>query len=295
MKSDRVYAEKGPMESLMKKKPWVSALLFAIAYQGLVVGLYQSLGNRPFIGRFLTLLGGDLSNGGIIQGAIVFSFFWAYLEIKSFRREIKNEFKGLCLNILPTSEKHVLLPMDLPQIEGKLAKLNGGQKDLLVKRLLLAAISKFKSTTSMGETIEIISIQSEIIRDLHESGQSNIRYLLWLIPSIGFMGTVIGISQSLSIAHTGKMDAITATLGVAFDTTLVSLFLGAIVTGLFYRLQEETDRLHAHLKEYVISNFVNRLELKKFPAPMDKKKASTSEHREKVASRPEKAPTKKVS
>jgi hypothetical protein len=60
------------------------------------------------------------------------------------------------------------------------------------------------------------------------------------------------------------MDDITATLGVAFDTTLVSLVLGAIVTGFFHKLQEETDRLHAYLKEYVIVNFVNRLELKKF-------------------------------
>lgn len=258
------------MKNLFDKKPYITALILAGAYQFLVVALFQSLGAKSFLGRGLVLLGGDLSNGGIIQGIIVFSFLWAYLEIKTFREEIKNEYKGLCLNILPTSEKHVLLPMDLPQIEGKLAKLGGKQNNLLVKRLLLAAISKFKSTTSMGETIEIISIQSEIIRDLHESGQSNIRYLLWLIPSIGFMGTVIGISQSLSIAHTGKMDAITSTLGVAFDTTLVSLVLGAIVTGLFHRLQEETDSLHAHLKEYVISNFVNRLELRKFPAATPK-------------------------
>jgi chemotaxis protein MotA len=161
--------------------------------------------------------------------------------------------------------------MDLPNIEKKLAALGDKKKDLLVRRILSSAISKFKSTASMGETIEIISIQSEVNRELHESGQSNIRYLLWLIPSIGFMGTVIGISQSLSIAHTGKMDAITATLGVAFDTTLVSLVLGAIVTGFFHRLQEETEKLHAHLKDYVISNFVNRLELRKFSKPVAKK------------------------
>jgi hypothetical protein len=294
VKSALKNAEILSMESLIKKKPYISALIMAVIYQVLVVLMYQSMATKAFVGRFFTLLGGDLSNGGIIQGVIVFSFLWAFLEIKRFRHEIKNEFKGLCLNILPTSEKHVLLPMDLPQIEGKLAKLSGAQKDLLVKRLLLAAISKFKSTTSMGETIEIISIQSEIIRDLHESGQSNIRYLLWLIPSIGFMGTVIGISQSLSIAHTGQMDAITATLGVAFDTTLVSLFLGAIVTGLFHRLQEETDRLHAHLKEYVISNFVNRLELKKFPAPVEKSKVAPVDTQDKGTMRSEKGPAKKV-
>lgn len=258
------------MKNRLLKRPYMISALIAGWYQLFVVGFFQSTQNTPFLKRIFVLLGGDLAHGGIIQGIIVFATIWAYLEIKKCRDEIKLEFSGLCLNLLPTSDKHVLLPMDLPNIENKLTQLGGSKKNLLVKRLLLAAISKFKSTSSMSETIEIISIQSEIIRDLHESAQSNIRYLLWLIPSIGFMGTVIGISQSLTIANTGDMNAITAMLGVAFDTTLVSLVLGAIVTGLFHRLQEETDKLHAHLKEYVISNFVNRLELKKFRTPKPK-------------------------
>lgn len=260
------------MDNVLLKKPYFFSALLAVCYQSMMVTLFQSTQNTPFLKRIFVLLGGDLANGGIIQGVIVFSFIWAYLEIKKCRDEIKKEFSGLCLNLLPTSDKHVLLPMDLPNIEHKLNQLGKEQKNLLVKRLLLAAISKFKSTSSMSETIEIISIQSEIIRDLHESAQSNIRYLLWLIPSIGFMGTVIGISQSLTIANTGDMEAITSMLGVAFDTTLVSLVLGAVVTGLFHKLQEETDKLHAYLKEYVISNFVNRLELKKFRTPSVKPK-----------------------
>jgi chemotaxis protein MotA len=219
----------------------------------------------------MTLLGGDLENGGFIQGFIVFTSVWAFIDIRNVRRRIKSEFKGLCLSLLPTDDRHVLLPMDLPAIQEKLTGLRKDQKKLLVVRLLLSGIGKFKSTMSMPETIDVISLQSDINREIHESEQSNIRYLLWLIPSIGFMGTVIGISQALTIASTGDMDAITKTLGVAFDTTLISLILSAIVTGLFHKLQEETDKLHANVKEYVISNFVNRLEIKMFSNPSDKK------------------------
>ena len=60
--------------------------------------------------------------------------------------------------------------------------------------------------------IEIISIQSEINKERSESDQSNIRYLTWVIPSIGFIGTVLGISGALSIAASGDMDVITSTL-----------------------------------------------------------------------------------
>jgi len=254
------------MLGLSTKKTYFSAALISLIYQILVTSLFQVLAGTS-LERFFVLLGGDFKNGGVIQGFIIFASTWAFLEIKEKRRHVKKEFHGLCLSLLPTGERHVLLPMDLPNIEKKLNKLDKKYHDLLIRRVLFSAISKFKSTSSMAETIDIIAIQSEVNRELHESGQNNIRYLLWLIPSIGFMGTVLGISQSLTIADSGNMKEITSTLGIAFDTTLVSLILSAVVTGFFHRLQEETEKLHAHLKDYVISNFVNRLEIRRFTNP----------------------------
>ena len=57
------------------------------------------------------------------------------------------------------------------------------------------------------------------------------------------------------------MNAISSTLGIAFDTTLVSLVLSVIIMWFYHRLQEENDLLHANLKEYVISNLVNKIEV----------------------------------
>jgi len=243
------------------KKNYLKAIVISVIYQIVVVACFNLI-SFTAIKRVFVLLGGDLSNGGIIQGFIVFTSLWAYFDLAKARKRINAEFKALCFSLLPTGEKHVLLPMDLPKIQENVDKYKG--HNFLLVKLLSAALLKFKSTASMGETIEVISIQSEIHRDIHDSDQSNIRYLLWLIPSIGFMGTVIGISQALQIANSGDMSAITATLGVAFDTTLVALVLSAIVTGLFHKLQEETEKLHSHLKDYVITNFVNKLEIQKF-------------------------------
>ncbi|MAF78472.1 MAG: hypothetical protein CME63_01935 [Halobacteriovoraceae bacterium] len=260
------FTDKRSMKLRNLNKSYLTASFYTLIFSTTVYCGLQFLSLNSYLKRVFILLGGDIANGGIIQSFIFFSFMWAYLEIRKDRKEIKNEFKYLCLELLPTRDKHVLLPLDIPHIESKLAKLAKSQsrdKGSILVRLLSTALLKFKSTQSMSETIDVISIQSEISRELHESEHSNIRYLLWLIPSIGFIGTVIGISQALSIAAQGDMEAITSMLGVAFDTTLVSLVLSAIVTGLFHRLQEETDKLHAHIKEYVISNFVNRLEIKK--------------------------------
>jgi len=131
----------------------------------------------------------------------------------------------------------------------------------LVTNIIKKACTKFRTSKNISEMIEIISIQTEIDKNKSESDQSNIRYLTWLIPSVGFIGTVLGISQALAIANSGDMNLITATLGVAFDTTLVALVLSIIVMWFYHRLQEETDRLHDNIKEYVIENLVNRVEL----------------------------------
>jgi chemotaxis protein MotA len=72
---------------------------------------------------------------------------------------------------------------------------------------------------------------------------------------------VIGISQSLIYANSGDMEKITSLLGVAFDTTLVALVLSVFLMWFVHRLQEETDRFHSDLKEFVIDNLINKIEV----------------------------------
>ena len=127
--------------------------------------------------------------------------------------------------------------------------------------LLKKACTKFRTSGSLSELIAIVSIQIEVSQEKSEGDQSVIRYLTWVIPSIGFVGTVIGISQALIVANTGDMDKITMLLGVAFDTTLIALLLSIIIMWFVHQLQEETDRFHSDLKEFVIDNLINKIEV----------------------------------
>ncbi|MCR9206344.1 MAG: hypothetical protein NXH75_17315, partial [Halobacteriovoraceae bacterium] len=101
-----------PMDMNLLKKNYFFSAIVSLGYQAGVVFLYQLLKTTAFA-RIFILLGGDLKNGGIIQGFIFFASIWAFLEIKEKRDQIKKEFSGLCLSLLPTGDRHVLLPMDL--------------------------------------------------------------------------------------------------------------------------------------------------------------------------------------
>lgn len=68
-----------------------------------------------------------------------------------------------------------------------------------------------------------------------------LRYLVWLIPTLGFIGTVLGIGGGISgfaVALEGAADfqavraelpQVTGQLGTAFDTTLLALLLSVVV------------------------------------------------------------------
>ncbi len=81
--------------------------------------------------------------------------------------------------------------------------------------------------------LEALRQHSESDWDSLESSYSFTQFLIWLLPSAGFLGTVWGMSQALSsfsgVVDKGNLDfnaGLTATaqnLGIAFHTTLIGL------------------------------------------------------------------------
>lgn len=214
----------------------------------------------PALYRILVLLGGDVMAGGYIQTLTYLAFFWSFFEVKEKLIVINRERKAFKMNLIPTGEKIVFMPSDINNLKFKLIEFEKKEKYIL-SDLLKKACTKFHTSKSLSELIDIVSIQVSVSQEKAEGDQSIIRYLTWVIPSIGFVGTVLGISQALIVANSGDMDKITSLLGVAFDTTLIALILSIIIMWFVHKLQEETDRYHSDLKEFVIDNLINKIEI----------------------------------
>lgn len=243
----------------------IIAVFATLAMMALLSTLYQIQGAQSGQGpihRIITLLGGNFFGGGYIQAMTYIAFFWSMLEIIDRIKEINHERRAFQLKFLSTNEKHLLLAEDINNLAFQISEIEKKNKyKSLVSSLIKKVCQKFRTSNSVPEILEIITIQTDINKEKAESDQSLIRYLTWVIPSVGFIGTVLGISQALSIANSGDMDLITKTLGVAFDTTLISLILSIVVMFFFHDLQERTDKLHAQIKEYIVENLVNKIEL----------------------------------
>jgi chemotaxis protein MotA len=246
-------------------------IAFAVAtfIQAIIVVAYLNTGSEtlPSIHRISILLGGSLSAGGYIQFITIFCFIWGLLEIRYQNGKNKLERAYFSTNLLPEEEHRVIEATEINQIRLRISQYlqqknsEGKREDYFLLELVKKACTKFRANHSAESAFMIVESQSRINREKSESRQSGIRYLLWAIPSIGFVGTILGISQSLAIANTGDIDLITSTLAVAFDTTLVALVLSLIMMFSYHALQEATETLHHDIEEYVIEHFINKIDV----------------------------------
>jgi len=106
------------------------------------------------------------------------------------------------------------------------------------------ALWRYAGTKNVQNLSDAVESSLEALAIRQDSENSMIRYLIWAIPSIGFIGTVRGIGEALSMADkalAGDISGMTNSLGVAFNSTLVALLLSIFLMFLFHQLQRLQD------------------------------------------------------
>lgn len=245
------------------------ALSIAILVTVLLVIFYNMTyvaGEKSIINRILIALGGNIVGGGYIQFLTYFVFFWGIIEISALLSRIKYEERFFNADLLPREEHQILNANDVNSIRIKVLhyletkKTYDDNHKYYLPTIVKKVCTKFRSNQSVPEAMEVLTAQSRINTSKADSEQSYIRYFAWAIPSIGFIGTVLGILQALGYANTNDLDLITGSLGLAFDTTLIALILSIFLMWLIHDLQEKTEQLHSDIEEYVLENLINKID-----------------------------------
>lgn len=142
-------------------------------------------------------------------------------------------------------------------------------------RLWRAGLSRLPATTRssalVGRLDEVLSRQShrsttaELPEDLRELSVRDadaahdslglIRIIVWAIPMLGFLGTVIGITQTLGGLDfsdgTAAVDRLKTGLYVAFDTTAIGLVLSVVAIFLQFPVERGVQSLLVDIDERV--------------------------------------------
>ena len=124
------------------------------------------------------------------------------------------------------------------------------------------ALSRFTTTGSIPAVSDAVREQCDIEADRLDSELSMVRYISWAIPSIGFIGTVRGIGDALGQAYKaveGDISGVTASLGVAFNSTFVALVLSIIIMFALHQLQLSQERLVLNTQRYIDRHLLRHL------------------------------------
>ena len=137
-----------------------------------------------------------------------------------------------------------------------------GIKDAILPYVMARGLERFHITGSVPETTETIMGRIEIAAEQQESELSMLRYLVWAIPSIGFIGTVRGIGVALKRADEalkGDISGVTSALGVAFNSTLVALIISIFLMLLIHLLQSNQEGLILRLQSFCRERLIDKL------------------------------------
>ncbi len=208
-----------------------------------------------------------------IQNLMWFMFALGLGELWVRHQRIKVEVAQLNKRILPEDDETLLRGKDLGQIMLNL-RGSGQQRLYYLQELVTRSIQQFRLNDSVAQADSILNTSLDLIHAEVDLKYNMLRYLSWLLPTLGFIGTVVGIS--LALAEAGNMpdvtdgDAIkvwmgvlTSKLGIAFNTTLLALLQSAVLVFLIHIVQAREEEAVNGIGRYCLNNLINRLYEKK--------------------------------
>ncbi|MBF8268814.1 MAG: hypothetical protein HW386_523 [Gammaproteobacteria bacterium] len=188
---------------------------------------------------------------------------WAIAIMGLKVRIALHERRLLNQSLLEVAPGTSILPEDTREYARPLQALPEQEREYLLPRALLAALQRFGSTRDIQNVSTAVREVCETEANRLDSEMSMIRYIIWAIPSIGFIGTVRGIGEALGYAPRaveGDIIGVTVSLGVAFNSTLIALIISLFIMFLMHQLQLLQERLVLDTQNYCDVNLIRHLQ-----------------------------------
>lgn len=165
---------------------------------------------------------------------------------------------------LPEGADVLLGSKDLVPLYQRVRQADQG---LFLPRLIERIILQFQTSRSVDRANALLSSGLDLHMHEIDLRYSFLRFTSWLIPSLGFLGTVIGVAAGLDVAakeftaNAGEVNLATVTeaLGAAFYTTWLALLMAAVLIFLIHVAQEIEEGALNKSGQYCLDHLINKL------------------------------------
>lgn len=236
-------------------------------------GLYIALCHVPRAIREMKYLQMILARGWTPYAMVVLSVLALVIMFLKWRK-LAFQRKAFGIELIPTGMSFALTSETALDV---LATLNSEVDDpkrfVLFNRIERALLS-LRNVGNVSDVSEMLRAQAENDESQSDSSYGILSGIVWIIPILGFIGTVIGLSGAIggfgavlgAEATVGSLkDGLipaTANLGIAFDTTFVALVLAMCIQALMTVLRKAEERFLDECRDYAHVNVISRLRIK---------------------------------
>ncbi len=233
-----------------------------------------------FYGALQVLIGGSaaemFTQRGLIPYAIVFFSFWSLAIILLKSRKLSFQKQALLHHVVPEDPDFILSASNVNVIEDRIYQIVDDPKYFVLYNRIIVALANLRNLGRIGDVDEILRSQADNDEATAETSYSLIVGFVWAIPVLGFIGTVIGLSQAIGrfdivLEQASNIDGIksgltgvTGGLSIAFVTTLQALVAALVIQLLLTFLKKSEQEFLDECSRYCTNQIVNRLRIMPF-------------------------------
>jgi biopolymer transport protein ExbB/TolQ len=217
----------------------------------------------------------ELMNRCWTNWAVVFFSWWCLGILAAKWMKTSVQMRALrAVEIVPRRGDFVLSPGTAGEVLRRIKAVADRPKDFILFRRIEMALSNLGNIGEVRDVGAVLESQADSDASAVDSSYTVIRSLIWTIPILGFIGTVVGLSQAIGsftevLNQSGsdassiksKLAPVVGGLATAFETTLVALLAAVTIQLLSTWVFKREEALLDGISDYTTENVLSRLKL----------------------------------
>ena len=205
--------------------------------------------------------------------AIAFLSCWSVAILFVKWRKIRFQRKALQYHVMPDDPAYVLSAASVVPVLARVYATVDDPRNFILFNRIVVALSNLRNLGRVTDVDEILRSQAAQDESTVETSYALLTGFVWAIPVLGFIGTVLGLSEAIGQFSgvlgaasdvdqiSGALKGVTAGLATAFETTLEALVAALFIQLAITALRKSEEEFLDEAMDYGLRFVVGRLRI----------------------------------